>query len=142
LAGLLSRFDAERIVAAIAKAEKASSGEIRVHVTSHKPENLEYRALRRFQLLGMDGTRDRNGVLFYIAPRNRKFHILGDAGIHEKCGPDFWREVAAVMEEHFRKGEFTTAVVQGIDRVGEVLARHFPRAEQDVNELPDQVTED
>jgi uncharacterized membrane protein len=140
--GMFSRFDAERIVAAIAKAERDSSGEIRVHLTSHKPEGIEERAVRRFQLLGMDRTRERNGVLIYVAPRSRRFRIIGDVGIHEKCGADFWREVAAGMEEHFRRGEFTEGVVHGVERVGEVLARHFPRAAEDRNELPDQVTED
>jgi uncharacterized membrane protein len=142
MAGLFSRFDAERIVAAIAKAEKSSSGEIRVHLTSHRPEGLEERAVRRFQLLGMDRTRERNGVLIYVAPRSRKFRIIGDVGIHEKCGPEFWTEVAAGMQEHFRRGEFTEGVVHGVERVGDVLARHFPRVASDRNELPDEVTSD
>ena len=142
MAGHFSKFDSERIVAAISKAEKGSSGEIRVHVTTHKAQDLAERARRRFHLLGMDGTRERNGVLIYIAPSIRRFHILGDVGIHEKCGPEFWKEVAAAMEERFRRGEFTEAVVEGIDRAGEVLARHFPRAAADHNELPDEVTTD
>ena len=92
--------------------------------------------MRRFELLGMTNTAERNGVLIYIAPRARQFRILGDTAIHEKCGDDFWKEVAAAMEEHFRKGEFTEGVVAGIERVGEVLARHFPRRPDDRNELP------
>src|SRR5262245_59011393 len=140
--GLYSRFDPERIVAAIAKAEKSSSAEIRVHLTSHKPEGLEERAVRRFQLLGMDRTRERNGVLIYVAPRSRKFRIIGDVGIHEKCGPEFWTEVAGGMEQHFRRGEYTEGIVHGVERVGDVLARHFPREAGDRNELPDEVTED
>jgi uncharacterized membrane protein len=140
--GHFTGFDAERIVGAIAKAEKETSGEIRVHVTTHKAEDLARRAWRRFHLLGMDGTKERNGVLIYVAPRIRRFHILGDVGIHEKCGSDFWKEVAAAMEGRFRSGDFTGAVVEGIERAGDVLARHFPRAADDRNELPDEVTED
>src|SRR5262249_39462962 len=90
-----SKLDSNRIVAAIAEAEKRSSGEIRVHVTRHKPGNLEERAKRRFELLGMTKTAHRNGVLLYIAPKLRRFQILGDTGIHEKCGDDFWKETAA-----------------------------------------------
>ena len=142
MADVVSKFVAERIVAAIAKAEKLSSGEIRIHVTSHKPDDLEARAIRRFRMLGMDRTRERNGVLIYVATTARRFRILGDVAIHEKCGPEFWKEVAGAMEEHFRRGEFTEGVVRGIERVGEVLARHFPRRSDDANELPDQVTED
>ncbi len=98
--------------------------------------------MRRFQLLGMDGTRERNGVLIYVAPRIRRFRIIGDIGVHEKCGPEFWKEVAAAMEERFRRGEFTEGVIEGVERVGDVLARHFPRQSDDRNELPDKVTED
>src|SRR5947207_13897134 len=110
----LSKLDSDRIVAAIADAEKRSSGEIRVHVTRRKPDNLEERARRRFELLGMTRTAERNGVLFYVAPNLRRFHILGDSGIHEKCGDEFWKETAAGMEEHFRRGEFTEGLIHGI----------------------------
>lgn len=137
-----SRFDSDRIVASIAAAEEKSSGEIRVHVTRRKPDDLEERALRRFHRLGMANTKERNGVLIYIAPRAHRFRILGDVAIHEKCGDAFWKEVAAAMEAHFRKGEFTEGVVRGVERVGEVLARHFPRGTADRNELSDKVTED
>ena len=142
MAKTFSRFDSERIVAAIAAAEKRTSGEIRVHVTRRAPKHLEERALRRFHLLGMTKTAERNGVLVYIAPRARRFRILGDTAIHEKCGDDFWKEVATAMEAHFRRGELTEGVVAGIERVGEVLARHFPRRERDRNEIPDTLTED
>jgi uncharacterized membrane protein len=137
-----SKLDSDRIVGAIADAEKKSSGEIRVHVTRRKPSNLEERARRRFELLGMTRTAERNGVLIYIAPKLRRFQILGDSGIHEKCGDDFWKETAAAMEERFRRGDFTEGLVHGIGKVGEVLAAHFPRGSGEVNELPDEVTED
>jgi uncharacterized membrane protein len=137
-----SMLDSDRIVGAIADAEKKSSGEIRVHVTRHKPANLEERARRRFELLGMTRTAHRNGVLIYIAPKLRRFQILGDSGIHEKCGDDFWKETAAGMEEHFRRGNFTEGLVHGIAKAGAILAEHFPRAAGDTNELPDGVTED
>jgi uncharacterized membrane protein len=137
-----TKLDSDRIVAAIRDAESRSSGEIRVHVTRRKPENLEERAKRRFELLGMTRTALRNGVLIYIAPKLRRFRILGDSGIHEKCGDDFWKETAAEIESHFRKGEFMEGIVRGISKVGDVLAAHFPRAAADANELPDEVTED
>ena len=142
MASLFSQFDSDRIVAAICAAELKSSGEIRVHVTRRVPEDLEARALKRFHLLGMTKTAQRNGVLLYIAPRARQFRILGDVAIHEKCGPDFWKDVASAMEEAFRRGELTEGVVKGVERVGEVLARHFPRGAGDENELPNTIEED
>lgn len=137
-----SKLDNARIVSTIGDAERRSSGEIRVHVTLRKPDDLEARARRRFELLGMTKTADRNGVLFYLAPAIRRFQILGDSGIHERCGPDFWKDVAAGMEESFRRGEFTEGVVRGVEKVGEILARHFPRSSGDRDELPNTVDEE
>ena len=137
-----SQLDNDRIVSAIAAAERQSSGEIRVHVTQRKVEDLETRARRRFELLGMTKTAERNGVLLYIAPSVRRFQILGDSGIHERCGLDFWKEVAAEMEVSFRRGEFTEGIVRGIAKVGDVLARYFPRSGADKDELPNLIDEE
>lgn len=142
MASFFSKLDSDRIVSAIAEAERRSSGEIRVHVTLRKPDDLESRARRRFERLGMTKTAERNGVLFYIAPTVRRFQILGDSGIHDRCGPDFWKEIAAEMEESFRRGEFTEGVVRGVGKVGDILARHFPRSNADKNELPNAIDEE
>jgi uncharacterized membrane protein len=90
----------------------------------------------------MTKTAERNGVLFYIAPSVRRFQILGDAGIHERSGPDFWKEVASEMEVCFGRGEFTEGIVRGIAKVGDVLARHFPRSGADRDELPNLIDEE
>ncbi len=142
MARSFSSFDSDRIVQAIAAAEAKSSAEIRVHVTRRVPKDLEQRALLRFQKLGMTNTAARNGVLVYIAPRARQFRILGDVAIHAKCGDEFWRDVAAAMEGHFRKGEFTEGVLRGVERLGDELAKHFPREAADRNELPNEIDED
>lgn len=137
-----SRLDSDRIVEAIRQAEAGSSGEIRVHVTRREPKDIEEAARQRFDKLGMANTAERNGVLFYVAPRVRQFQILGDSGVHEKCGGDFWKATAAEMEEAFRRGEFTAGLVAGIDRIGEILKAHFQRSAEDRNELPDAIDED
>jgi uncharacterized membrane protein len=142
MANFFSKLDSERIVEAIADAERRSSGEIRVHVTRRSPGDLEAAARRRFELLGMTATAERNGVLFYIAPALRRFQILGDVGIHQKAGPDFWKEVAAEMEERFRRGEFTEGILRGVRHVGEILERHFPRSPHDRDELPNVIDEE
>jgi uncharacterized membrane protein len=142
MASFFSSFDSDRIVQAIAAAESKTSAEIRVHVTRRVPANLEERALRRFHLLGMTKTAERNGVLLYIAPKARRFHVLGDVAIHEKAGPGFWTVVAGAMEDRFRKGEFTEGVIEGVIRVGDALATHFPRRSDDRDELPNTVDEE
>jgi uncharacterized membrane protein len=137
-----SKLDSKRIVDAIGRAEAGTSGEIRVHVTRREPDDIEARARERFQKLGMTKTAERNAVLLYIAPRIQKFQILGDTGVHEKCGDGFWKETAEELSQAFRKGDFTGGLVAGIEKIGTVLKEHFPRRAGDHNELPDEVTED
>jgi len=137
-----SQVDSDRIVQAIARAESGTSGEIRVHVTRNEPADIEKSARERFDKLGMTQTREHNAVLFYIAPRVRKFQILGDQGVHEKCGDDFWKSTADAMSEAFRKGDFSGGLVAGIERIGEVLKSHFPATLENPNELPDSIDEE
>jgi uncharacterized membrane protein len=140
----LHALDNERIVAAILDAESRSHGEIRVHVTNQAPAEVEAAARAQFEKLDMTKTALRNGVLIYVAPRSQRFAVIGDAGIHDKCGPGFWTGIAAAMETDFRAGSFTDGIVKGVKEAGDALARYFPRegAKPDVNELPDDVTRD
>ena len=81
-------------------------------------------------------------MLIFVAPRSRTFAVIGDEAIHAKCGNSFWSDLSAAMTGHFKRGDFTDGIVQGIDRAGELLAGHFPRNPGDKNELPDDVIED
>ncbi len=131
----LVQLDDPAIVRAIAAAEQRTSGEIRVYVSSRRIADPLARAALRFEKLGMHRTRDRNAVLLYFAPRSQKFAVVGDVGIHEKCGPAFWQEVVGEMHAELQAHHFTEAVVRAVARVGEVLARHFPPRDDDRDEL-------
>jgi uncharacterized membrane protein len=134
-------IDHARVTAAIAAAERRTSGEIRVLLARTKAPDPVAAARRQFERLGMTGTAERNGVLIFLAPRSRTFAVIGDTGVHEKCGDGFWRELAAAMGGHFRRGDFTTGLVGGIERAGALLAEHFPGRPDDRNELPDAIDE-
>jgi uncharacterized membrane protein len=137
---LLRGIDTRRIEEAIQKAERRTSGEIRVSVSRFFWGDVHRVADRAFARLGMTATRERNGVLFFIVPSRRRFVVLGDDGIHAKVGQEFWERVAAAVSEHLRNGDFTLGLVHGIETVGEQLATHFPfDPTADANELPDEV---
>ena len=138
----VSQIDEPRIVAAIAAAEGRSSGEIRVFVSDSKITNALAEAQAQFHKLKMEKTRERNGVLLFFAPQTQQFAIVGDTGIHEKCGQPFWEEISTLLSARFKEGHFTEAVVAAVDKVGEVLARHFPRSPDDQNELPNEIVRD
>lgn len=131
----------EAILGAIGEAEKNTSGEIRVHVESHSGPNPVARAETVFKDLGMANTELHNGVLIYLAVKDRKFAIIGDEGIHRAVPPGFWDDTKARMEKLFQAGKFQEGVTLGIRLAGENLARFFPCMADDVNELPDTISE-
>lgn len=138
----LRRLDHRRITQAIKKAEGRTSGQIRVFIQRGEFEDdALLRAQKRFVQLGMDKTSERNAVLIFVAPRARKYAVVGDVGLHEKCHQEFWQRLVAGMKEHFKKEDFNRAIVHGISEVGKVLAAHFPRLSDTINELPDEVVE-
>jgi uncharacterized membrane protein len=143
-AELIEKLDDARITEAIRQAESRSRGEIRVHVTSEAVGDPKGAAAETFTRLGMTKTAERNGILIYVSPRAQTFAIVGDEGVHRLCGDDFWKDVAAALQEDFRARRFTEGLVRGIERAGDVLARFFPRLEgrTDVDELPDEVSRD
>ncbi|MDB6170363.1 MAG: hypothetical protein JWM88_3227 [Verrucomicrobia bacterium] len=137
----LPKVDHAQVVAAITAAELRTSGEIRVLVAREKAPDPVASAKWHFERLGMTKTRHRNGVLIFLSPASRTFAVIGDTAVHEKCGDAFWRLLAAAMESHFKKGDFTAGLVHGIERAGALLAEHFPRSPEDRNELPNRVEE-
>jgi uncharacterized membrane protein len=138
----LQRLDHKRITQAIKKAEGRTSGQIRVFVQRGDfEEDALPRAERKFIQLGMQKTRDRNAVLIFVAPRARKYAVVGDVGVHEKCGCEFWQKLVAAMRAHFQKEEYGRAIIHAINEVGKVLAVHFPRTADTINELPDEVVQ-
>jgi uncharacterized membrane protein len=130
------------IMASVKEAEKATSGEIRVHIETTCREDVLDRAAWIFSKLNMKKTAERNGVLFYLAVSDRKFAIIGDAGINAKVHKDFWDEIKELMQDHFRQGKFTEGLSKGIIMAGNQLKKHFPYQKDDVNELPDDISFD
>ncbi len=127
---------------AIQQAELATSGEIRVVITRRRVDDAVASGRAEFARLGMHRTEQHNAILLFVAPESQSFAIIGDEGVHVKCGDVFWSDVAAAMQEHFRAGQHTAALVEGIARAGQLLGEHFPRRPDDVDELPNQVVED
>lgn len=138
----LSKLEHNRIIQAIRAAESKTSGEIRVLIQRGKLNSDPFVAARKkFQRLGMHKTRERNGVLIFVAPRVHKFAVVGDEAIHQKCGDEFWRDVVERMRTHFKNEDFSQALIEGVNEIGNLLARHFPGTSRDTNELPDDVIE-
>jgi uncharacterized membrane protein len=138
----INKLDEAKIVSAIAAAEKKTSGEIRVYISSKAREDAMAAATARFEKLGMTKTRNRNGVLIYFAPVTQKFAVIGDEGIHSRCGKPFWESITSQMSASLKKDQFTDAVIFAVETVGAELAKHFPVEPGDENELSNDIVRD
>ena len=132
----------KQVVAAIETAELSTSGEVRVHLDDKCKGEVLDRAAYVFEKLEMHKTEQRNGVLFYLAVEDKKFAILGDAGINQKVPDNFWEEIKSEVIANFKKGDFAGGLSSGIVKAGEQLKSHFPYQEDDVNELDNEISFD
>ena len=138
----LSKLEHDRIIQAIREAESKTSGEIRVLIQRGKLKSDPLvAAQRKFRRLGMHNTRQRNGVLIFVAPRVHQFAVVGDEAIHQKCGDEFWQRIVDRMRTNFQNENFSDALIEAVGEVGTVLATHFPPVHNDRNELSDDVIE-
>jgi uncharacterized membrane protein len=138
--GFLSDEEQAEVIEAIVKAERNTSGEIRVHLEASTNLEPYKRAQEIFHLLKMDNTKEDNGVLIYVAVTDKKFAICGDKGIHKAVPKDFWDSTKDIMQTHFQKGQFKQGLVAGILKAGQELKTHFPWQHDDTNELSNEIS--
>ncbi len=136
----ISKTQQEEILEAILAAEKNCSGEIRVHIEKQNKLDPLKRAWQVFTKLKMQETKDRNGILFYLAFESRQFAVIGDEGIHKVVGDEFWQKIKDAAINHFKQGEFVEGLVEGIKEAGASLKKHFPYSSSDKNELKDDIS--
>lgn len=138
---LFTREEERRIVESIREAERGTSGEIRLFVEDFcMADHPVQRAEELFQLHGMFHTKQRNGILVYIAERSRQYAIWGDAGIHEKVGFQFWEAEKDLFRTFLQRDEAAAGAMQVIAMLGEQLRAHFPSDDsEDDNELPNEI---
>ena len=135
-----SKEQKKQITDAIAEAELNTSGEIRLHVEGRCKIDVLDRAAYVFEKLEIHKTAQRNGVLFYMAVYDRKFAILGDAGINQVVPANFWDHIKETMLGFFKDGKFADGLSTGILMAGEQLKAKFPYQTDDVNELSDEIS--
>lgn len=136
-----SEQEKQKIVTAIQSAEQKTSGEVRIFIENRcEYVNPLNRAQELFFNLKMDQTAERNGVLVYIAMKDRQLAVFGDEGIHQKVGSGFWNEEIKKMLAEFRQQHYADGLAAIIEDIGGALAYHFPYdRKDDKNELSDDI---
>lgn len=135
-----TKAQGDEIIAAIRQAELNTSGEIRVHIEAKCKGEIVYAARKTFKRLKMQHTKDKNGVLFFIAPERKEFAVIGDEGIDKAVPEHFWEDIRDALQQNFKHAQFTEGIIAGVKRVGEKLKDYFPYQEDDENELPDEIS--
>jgi len=136
----LSDVDLDVIQSAVIDAESRTAAEIRVHLDHRCSGDPMARAVAVFERLGMHRTAGRHAVLVYVAISDHKLAVIGDRGIHERVGQPYWDRLVAAITAHFRDERPRDGFVHALAELGGVLAQHFPRRPDDVNELGDELT--
>jgi uncharacterized membrane protein len=121
-------------------AESLTSGEIRVHIAQTCSEDIVQDALSCFYKIGMHYTAQSNGVLLYICPKEHKVIVMGDTGINDQVGEQYWNDVIAIIVRHFKDRKYLLGITKAIDKIGDKLASLFPPIHNDINELSNEVT--
>ena len=137
-------IDKTQLEAAVARLEQQTSAEFRIFIERKIPSkstalSAYERALAVFSQLEMHQTAARNGVLIYIAYDNRQCAIIGDVGIHQYVGDDFWQTECARMIAHFKQKQYIEGILASMQKIGEHLIQHFPVQPDDQNELDNEV---
>ncbi len=136
----LNKKEQQEIIKAIEKAELNTSGEIRVHIESTCKGDPVERAVYLFDKLKMHKTRERNGVLIYIAHKSRKFAIIGDSGINEKVPENFWEEEKELLTKHLKENDAAGGIVAIIEMAGRNLMQYFAYQSDDINEQSNDIS--
>lgn len=140
----LSKEELDSITNHIADTEKFTSGEIRICFnknTAWSERKLTSReiAVKEFHKLGMHNTKDKTGILLYVFFKERKFEIIADTGINDKISQQKWDVITNHLITEFKLGNYAAGVLKALDEIKEVLIKEFPRKDDDINELSNDI---
>ncbi|WP_347304342.1 TPM domain-containing protein [Croceibacterium sp. TMG7-5b_MA50] len=108
---------------------------------SIRTDRAEDRAIQLFKVGAERRTTGRTGVLIYLSMQEHRAEIVADEAINALVPPDTWGAAMSALLAPMKDGRIADGMVAGVEQVGAVLAQHFPRADDDRNELPDRLIE-
>jgi putative membrane protein len=106
-----------------------------------KHRRVRRRAVSIFKAAAERRTAGRTGILIYLSMAERRAEIIGDEAITKVTTPETWGEAMTALLVEVKQGRVGDGIVAAVERVGAVLAEHFPRSAGDINEIPDKLIE-
>lgn len=132
----------EVVVSIVGKATKPNNPVLNYFSLS-KPKTVDEQvrdfAIKHFMDLDIQQTEGATGVLILIAVQERRVEIVADKAINDKVSSSFWMSVSESICEHIRDGNPFFGISRAVRDIGNLLKEHFPRKEDDKNELPDEI---
>jgi uncharacterized membrane protein len=113
------------VAQAIAAAEDGTSGRIAVRVIPDANVNAFERAKHEFGRIGLQRHSSANAALILVAPKARRFAVIGDRALHERVGDAFWDDVVKESQRFFAADNVSAGILYAIDRIGQALHEHF-----------------
>jgi putative membrane protein len=104
-----------------------------------KAARVRARAETCFKVGAERRTHGRTGILIYLSLAEHRAEIVADEAIASKVPAEVWGDAMAAMIGEIRAGRTADGIIAAVERAGAILAEHFPRAEGDINELPDRL---
>lgn len=140
MSNFFSNKESDILVGQIAGIELNTIGELRIHVEDLCDQDPYKRAVEVFNSLEMYKTISRTGILIYLATEDKKLAIIGDKGIHEKVGTDYWAKIMRDVKEIFNQKSVFEGILYGVEEVGKKLIEYFPEQNKPVNELSNEIS--
>ena len=82
-------------------------------------------------------TRGLTGVLIFVSLQEKQAAIVADKGIASKVSENYWHGPHTMIVRAMTQGKHAEGIIEAVETIAVELARHFPRKEDDINELPD-----
>src|SRR3954449_13566302 len=106
-----------------------------------KHRRVRRRAIAVFRAAAERRTVGRTGILIYLSMAERRAEIVADEAILKVTDDHTWGEAMAALLIEVKQGRPGDGIVAAIERIGTVLAEHFPHRADDANEIPDKLIE-
>lgn len=134
----------DNIEQAIKRSEQEHAGQICFAVEASldwhdlwQNKTARQRAIEVFSQLRVWDTEQNNGVLIYLLLADHDVEVVVDRGVNNEAGKQIWETICHDMETAFHNSKFEQGIVEGIRRTSQHLAKHYPSAGENINELPD-----
>jgi len=140
---ILSKEDLEKISSKIKTAEENTSAEIVVSIKNNIPfifnNNINKFALSLFKFYKIYKTENKTGILILFVIKNKQFYILGDEGIYKKVDQKVWDDLSVSISKEINEKNLLEGVIKSIELTSALVDYHFPKSENDVNEISNEV---